>query len=126
MSLPSKNWKIWIDTGGTFTDCMGIKPDGTMHRVKVLSSSALRGSIARPIEANKFSILQEWDAPSGFIEGFRFNLLDINHPECHVTSFDADKGTVEIDTYIEELETALNVSFEVISDYEAPSWQHAC
>ena len=120
MSTTSEPWKIWIDTGGTFTDCIGISPGGTMHRLKVLSSSALRGSIAGPIEANKFSILQEWEAPSGFIEGFRFNLLDINHPECHVTGFDAENGTLEIDTYIEELETAGNVSFEVISHYEAP------
>lgn len=118
--MASNIWKIWIDTGGTFTDCIGINPANMMHKVKVLSSSSLRGSIVKSIEANKFSILQEWNAPSGFIEGFRFNLLDVNHPECHVTSFDVENGTLGIDTYIEELETAGNVSFEVISDHVAP------
>ena len=38
-------WKIWIDTGGTFTDGLAIDPAGTLHRAKVLSSSRLRGQL---------------------------------------------------------------------------------
>ncbi len=36
-------WRIWADTGGTFTDCLAVAPDGRLGRVKVLSSSSLRG-----------------------------------------------------------------------------------
>jgi 5-oxoprolinase (ATP-hydrolysing) len=45
------HWRIWVDTGGTFTDCVGITPAGAMRRLKVLSSSALRGRVAerRPV-----------------------------------------------------------------------------
>jgi len=34
-----ERWQIWIDRGGTFTDCLGVDPDsGEVHVVKVLSS----------------------------------------------------------------------------------------
>jgi len=38
-------WEFWIDTGGTFTDCLGRDPKGRWHRSKVLSNSSLRASI---------------------------------------------------------------------------------
>ena len=46
-------WQIWIDTGGTFTDCLAKDPHGNMHRAKVLSTSALRGMVAEQIEPNQ-------------------------------------------------------------------------
>jgi 5-oxoprolinase (ATP-hydrolysing) len=35
-------WLVWIDTGGTFTDCLAVDPQGETHRVKVLSDGTLR------------------------------------------------------------------------------------
>lgn len=45
-------WQVFVDTGGTFTDAIGISPTGSIHRAKVLSSGELRttapdGSITR-------------------------------------------------------------------------------
>ncbi len=34
----SARWQIWIDRGGTFTDCVGRDPAGRLHVTKVLSS----------------------------------------------------------------------------------------
>jgi 5-oxoprolinase (ATP-hydrolysing) len=31
-------WEFWVDRGGTFTDCIGLAPDGSLHVAKVLSS----------------------------------------------------------------------------------------
>ena len=31
-------WTFWIDRGGTFTDCIGCAPDGSLRVAKVLSS----------------------------------------------------------------------------------------
>ncbi len=31
-------WEFWIDRGGTFTDCIGRAPDGSLHIAKLLSS----------------------------------------------------------------------------------------
>src|SRR3990170_632134 len=33
-------WEFSIDRGGTFTDCIGLAPDGALHTAKVLSSDA--------------------------------------------------------------------------------------
>lgn len=38
-------WRIMIDTGGTFTDCLAVSPDGRRRRIKVLSSGRLRGRL---------------------------------------------------------------------------------
>ena len=35
-------WQVFVDTGGTFTDAIGIAPNGEIHRAKVLSSGELR------------------------------------------------------------------------------------
>ena len=39
--MKRSDWQIWIDTGGTFTDCVALDGAGETHRAKVLSSSAL-------------------------------------------------------------------------------------
>ena len=35
-------WEFWIDRGGTFTDVVGRKPDGTLTTHKLLSENAGR------------------------------------------------------------------------------------
>ena len=34
----SARWQFWVDRGGTFTDCIGLAPDGGLQTAKVLSS----------------------------------------------------------------------------------------
>lgn len=39
MSGPLPRWQFWIDRGGTFTDCLGVPPDGgPLRAVKLLST----------------------------------------------------------------------------------------
>ncbi|MFG0259229.1 MAG: hydantoinase/oxoprolinase family protein, partial [Phycisphaerales bacterium JB041] len=38
-------WRVCVDTGGTFTDCLATAPDGTLRRGKVLSTGAVRATI---------------------------------------------------------------------------------
>jgi len=33
-----RSWRFWIDRGGTFTDCIGLSPEGERFTTKVLSS----------------------------------------------------------------------------------------
>ena len=35
--MGADRWQFWIDRGGTFTDCLGVAPDGQIHTKKVLS-----------------------------------------------------------------------------------------
>ncbi len=65
-----KGWQLSADTGGTFTDCIGWAPDGSEHRLKVLSSGSLRGSFLGMEGARRVSFQSEWIAPSGFCSGF--------------------------------------------------------
>ena len=41
MALPSPNfqWEFWIDRGGTFTDVVARRPDGTIETLKLLSEN---------------------------------------------------------------------------------------
>ena len=36
----AENWQFWIDRGGTFTDCIGVSPQGTLYTSKVLSDES--------------------------------------------------------------------------------------
>ncbi len=38
-NVPPARWEFWIDRGGTFTDIVGRKPDGTLLAHKVLSEN---------------------------------------------------------------------------------------
>ena len=36
---PLSRWQFWIDRGGTFTDVVGKRPDGTLVTHKLLSEN---------------------------------------------------------------------------------------
>lgn len=61
-------WQIWVDTGGTFTDCLAIDPEGRLHRAKVLSSSALRLRVT-VVEGRRLRLELETPWPAGFAVG---------------------------------------------------------
>lgn len=45
-------WKIWIDTGGTFTDCIALAPTGQLRRLKILSSSVIKAEVKSVLPDN--------------------------------------------------------------------------
>ncbi len=65
-------WQLQVDTGGTFTDCIAVSPSGEIRRLKVLSSSALRGRIAAPPGRRSVTIEGLPALPAGFFRGFLF------------------------------------------------------
>jgi 5-oxoprolinase (ATP-hydrolysing) len=67
-------WQIWIDTGGTFTDCIARDPAGAMHRCKVLSSGALRDRVAA-VEGDRLRLTGGSALPDGFLTGMELSLL---------------------------------------------------
>lgn len=87
-----KHWEFWIDVGGTFTDCIAQKPDGSVARHKVLSSAITKGTIEQ-IASNGREIVvsgRRYD-PDGFWDGYRFRLIDSSgnvEQEAVVESFD--------------------------------------
>src|SRR5687768_2224196 len=93
----SAPWLICTDTGGTFTDCLARDPMGGLHRAKVLSTSALRGRVARAIDAHRFEVEQQWGACDDFIQGFTLRLLQSGEVIGTVARFDAAKSIVHVD-----------------------------
>lgn len=115
----SSIWQIWIDTGGTFTDCLARDPSGQLRRAKVLSSSALRGKIERPIDSKRLLIEEKWSAPADLIRGFEFKLLETSQEGFRVTGYDPDAHSLTLN---KPLSVAIppGAAFEVCSDEEAP------
>ena len=63
-------WRICIDTGGTFTDCWAIAPDGNEPvLVKVLSSGRLRVRVV-----GEDTIEVPWELPDGFFVGWQVSV----------------------------------------------------
>ncbi len=39
MATTTPRWQFWIDRGGTFTDIVGRRPDGSLATAKLLSDN---------------------------------------------------------------------------------------
>lgn len=116
-------WRICIDTGGTFTDAIGIGPDGSTHRAKILSSSALRGSIIERAGERSLRADVTWNCCDDFIRGASFHLLGRDHAPLTVASFDAANKTLALEgDRIADVMDAIEpgAAFDVRSDEEAP------
>ncbi len=70
-------WQIWVDTGGTFTDCLALDPRGELRRAKVLSSSALRARLLPSPDPRRVRLDAAWDLPQGFFVGARLRVLGV-------------------------------------------------
>ena len=72
----SPRWQFWIDTGGTFTDCLVRSPGGTLRRLKVLSTGALRGEISAVEPDGALRIRGLPECPINFFVSYRLRVLD--------------------------------------------------
>ncbi|HTG36856.1 MAG TPA: hydantoinase/oxoprolinase family protein [Thermoanaerobaculia bacterium] len=107
-------WRIWIDTGGTFTDCLAVDPRGALHRAKVLSTSAVRGRIAGSDE-DAVRLATVWDLPPGFFRGFAFRILG---SDLARTVEGSDSAILRLDSPIPG--DLAGAAFELRSPEEAP------
>ncbi len=72
-------WQLWIDTGGTFTDCVAIDPAGAVQCIKVLSSGAVRATVVSE-DADDFRLETPFDLPDRFFEGYQLAPLSGGAP----------------------------------------------
>ncbi len=63
-------WQLWIDTGGTFTDCIATDPDGKLHRLKILSSSVLRGKVVSQPDVRTLEVAVQWPIQKDIFHSF--------------------------------------------------------
>lgn len=106
-------WKISIDTGGTFTDCIASTPEGTLKRLKVLSSSVLRLSIKEFTGPASFKVDFPFSPSTNFMKGFS---LSINKKRCAITEINPLTFEIFIDRRIGKR----NYTAEITTGEEVP------
>ncbi len=114
----AQRWHIWIDTGGTFTDCLAVDPAGRLHRAKVLSSGALRGRVIDCIEGRRLRVQHAWPVGDDFVRGWTLRWLGASGSPVKVAGFRAATSELELDTAIEA--PSAGTPFEIDSGLEAP------
>ena len=112
------SWEVWVDTGGTFTDCLARDPAGRLHRAKVLSSSRLRGRIERSDRRRLTSPLAA-ELPPGFLRGYGLRRLQRGGRPVPVTGSDPASSAIELARELPE-PAAAGEPFELLSPEEAP------
>ncbi len=91
----SSAWQIWIDTGGTFTDCIGIDPVGRQHRCKVLSNGTLRDRILCIDADGRIRLENGTKLPDGFLIGFHASVLG-GDQDAEIVRHDGKTGLIEL------------------------------
>jgi len=117
--MNKKDYKIYVDTGGTFTDCIGIDPGGRQKRLKVLSNSSLRGTITGVVSDVELKINESWKLPRDLIKGFSFRILPNPWSGILVEDFDINRSVIRLNMPL-PVKLAENRSFEITSNEEAP------
>jgi 5-oxoprolinase (ATP-hydrolysing) len=69
-------WKIWIDTGGTFTDCFALSPQGESKSLKLLSHAAIRGKVKTQIAARTLAVEIDWPCTKDIFKNYTLVLHD--------------------------------------------------
>ncbi len=120
-------WRFSVDTGGTFTDCVAVDPDGVVQRVKVLSSGALRGAVVRVASSRRIVVAAEWlsganaERASRAVVGCEFRPLGVERdaPGAVVVALTPESKQLELDR-APSFELNAGDRFELRSFEEAP------
>jgi 5-oxoprolinase (ATP-hydrolysing) len=111
-------WRVWVDTGGTFTDCLAADPQGQTLRIKVLSSSCLRGTLTTINSPTEIAIELPQPLIAGFALGQHFRLLGQAGESIKITGHDSPSQL----RLAKSLPggTPLGQAIEIAFDVEAP------
>jgi 5-oxoprolinase (ATP-hydrolysing) len=109
-----------IDTGGTFTDCIATTPAGEVIRRKVLSSSALRGTITRVILPTEIEVSTGWELSSDLLAGYSLHIPGLEHEPLTISSFNPNTKRISLGSPLPELPGPGTPLFEISAGEEAP------
>ena len=117
MARAQITWQVWVDTGGTFTDCIALDPSGNRIRLKVLSSGALRGVLLERTAPATYRFSPNWPGKEPIFEGYRLRLLSDPGASALVEEMDLIEGRIRLDR---DLPLAMPATFEISANEEAP------
>jgi 5-oxoprolinase (ATP-hydrolysing) len=96
MDNASGIWHIWVDTGGTFTDCLAQSPTGRMLRAKVLSSGRLRATVSVGLTQDRLSISCSTPLPANFLLGAKIIESTTGIIVGEILHHDSDSGDCQL------------------------------
>ena len=109
-------WSIWIDTGGTFTDCIAHDPSGNLHKIKILSNARLRGRIIRS-HFDRLFVSVSWPVNADIFNSYFLRFDGKENETFKIKSSDLFEGIIVIDN---DPGNVTGFNFEIFSDEEAP------
>jgi 5-oxoprolinase (ATP-hydrolysing) len=112
-------WQIWVDTGGTFTDCIATAPDKTIKRLKVLSSGVLKGKVLRQKEAQVLEVQIHWSVKQDIFNRFKITFFDKAKIIARIKSVDLNTSTIYLSSSIKQV-IKPGTTFEISSEEEVP------
>ena len=116
-------WRLAIDTGGTFTDCVGDSPDGRPVRCKVLSSAAMRCAVDMFESPTRLRVAASWTSVDDWAAGMRARRPGQPADAVEVTRFRCDlahgRALIELAAPLARTLQAGD-DLELAADLEAP------
>jgi 5-oxoprolinase (ATP-hydrolysing) len=109
------SWNIWVDTGGTFTDCLAIDPGGSLSRLKVLSNGTLRGRVLAQLSADQLAVDINWPVLEDIYKGYT---LTDRVTKGMIHSVDPSKGFIKLTKPLKGRWTGKTI--EVTTNEEVP------
>ncbi len=113
------SWQLFVDTGGTFTDAIGISPHGCIARAKVLSNGTLRGRLSQRLGMKTYQAAVGWHSTADVLRGGVLRLLDAPESTVEVASFDPQTNLLELVTALAR-DPQPGAVFDIHTGEEAP------
>ncbi len=113
-------YKLNIDTGGTFTDCIASSPEGVVLRQKVLSNSSLRAHIKKVISPFELEISSNWGVSSDLFQGYELWVLGSGLNPIPISKFNPLTNRVILASEIQTEEIKKDALIEITAGEEAP------
>ena len=111
-------WKIWADTGGTFTDCIALSPSNKIKRVKLLSNSSLKGKFVNRISEKAFKASLNWDIEKDIFQGYKLQFSG-NSQVYTIEKTNLDTQTIHLQESL-NIDVNLDELFSITANEEAP------
>lgn len=118
--MNTRYFQLFVDTGGTFTDCIGIDNLGNEYRQKVLSSSSLRGTIVKTFTSSCYEISESWNLQRDILKGFSVRLLGSEYSDIKIERYDFENKTLYFNKAVSDHKDIHGRNFEITSHEEAP------
>jgi 5-oxoprolinase (ATP-hydrolysing) len=116
----SSTFKLFIDTGGTFTDAIAILPDGSLRRKKILSSGRLRAQIIAILDEHRILVEENWESETDIFQAYFFSILNQTIPNNFIKAYSPKTKIIELRDAINTNNSLKGSTFEIFTNEEAP------